>query len=156
MLLIQFRFWLMRQISPRQSSALECCCNWLISHHLEIGDHRCHWGVSWFHLKLYLVHMWILMCLVSTKHITAQVKIISHSNLNSSCMFFCSCVPVCRWTQFASTSTEMFWYTKTVPWTVWYAVPDSKIHGVTMGPTWVLSAPVGPHVGPMNLAIRGI
>ena len=25
-----------------------------------------------------------------------------------------------------------------------------------MGPTWVLSAPDGPHVGPMNLAIRGV
>ena len=25
-----------------------------------------------------------------------------------------------------------------------------------MGPTWVLSAPDGPHVGPMSLAIRGI
>ena len=24
-----------------------------------------------------------------------------------------------------------------------------------MGPTWVMSAPDGPHVGPMNLAIRG-
>ena len=24
-----------------------------------------------------------------------------------------------------------------------------------MGPTWVLSAPVGPHVGPMNLATKG-
>ena len=23
-----------------------------------------------------------------------------------------------------------------------------------MGPTWVLAAPDGPHVGPMNLAIR--
>ena len=32
--------------------------------------------------------------------------------------------------------------------------PDSKIHGANMGPTWVLSAPDGPHVGPMNLAIR--
>ena len=32
--------------------------------------------------------------------------------------------------------------------------PDSKVHGVNMGPTWVLSAPDGPHVGPMNLAIR--
>ena len=31
--------------------------------------------------------------------------------------------------------------------------PDSKIHGANMGPTWVLSAPGGPHVGPMNLAI---
>ena len=32
--------------------------------------------------------------------------------------------------------------------------PDSKIHGANMGPTWVLSAPGGPHVGPMNLAVR--
>ena len=32
--------------------------------------------------------------------------------------------------------------------------PDSKIHGAIMGPTWVLSAPGGPHVGPINLVIR--
>ena len=31
---------------------------------------------------------------------------------------------------------------------------DSKVHGANMGNTWVLSAPDGPHVGPMNLAIR--
>ena len=31
--------------------------------------------------------------------------------------------------------------------------PDSKVHGANMGPTWVLSAPDGPHVGHMNLAI---
>ena len=35
------------------------------------------------------------------------------------------------------------------------AVPDSKVHGANMGPTWVLSAQDGLHVGPMNLAIRG-
>ena len=34
--------------------------------------------------------------------------------------------------------------------------PDSKDHGANMGPTWVLSAPGVPHVGPMDLAIRGI
>ena len=33
-------------------------------------------------------------------------------------------------------------------------IPDGKVHGVNMGPTWVLSVPDGPHVGPMNLAIR--
>ena len=32
--------------------------------------------------------------------------------------------------------------------------PDSKVHVANMGPTWVLSDPDGPHVGPMNLAIR--
>ena len=37
----------------------------------------------------------------------------------------------------------------------WLIVPDSKVHGANMGPTWVLSAPGGPHVGPMKLAIRG-
>ena len=35
-----------------------------------------------------------------------------------------------------------------------YTYRDSKVHGANMGPTWVLSAPDGPHVGPMNLAIR--
>ena len=33
-------------------------------------------------------------------------------------------------------------------------IPESKVHGANMGPTWVLSAPDGPHVGPVNLAIR--
>ena len=32
--------------------------------------------------------------------------------------------------------------------------PDSKVPGANMGPTWVLSAPDGPHVGSMNLALR--
>ena len=32
--------------------------------------------------------------------------------------------------------------------------PDSKVHRADMGPTWVLSDPDGPHVGPMNLTIR--
>ena len=35
-------------------------------------------------------------------------------------------------------------------------LPDSKVHGDNMGPTWVLSAPDGPHVGPQNLAIRAV
>ena len=36
----------------------------------------------------------------------------------------------------------------------WQNNPDSKVHGANMGPTWVLSAPGGPHVGPVNLAIK--
>ena len=31
--------------------------------------------------------------------------------------------------------------------------PDSKVQGANMGPTWVLSARDGPHVGPMTFAI---
>ena len=34
------------------------------------------------------------------------------------------------------------------------AIADSKVQGANMGPTWVLSAPDEPHVGPMKLAIR--
>ena len=40
--------------------------------------------------------------------------------------------------------------------TVGNNAPHSKVHGANMGPTWVLSAPGGPHVGLMNLAICGI
>ena len=36
------------------------------------------------------------------------------------------------------------------------SIPDSKVRGAHIGPTWVLPAPDGPNVGPMNLAIRDI
>ena len=35
-------------------------------------------------------------------------------------------------------------------------IPDNKVHGANMGSTWVLSATDGPHVGPMNPAIRDV
>ena len=37
-----------------------------------------------------------------------------------------------------------------------YNDPDSKVNGTNIGPTSVLSVPGEPHVGPMNLAIRGV
>ena len=37
-----------------------------------------------------------------------------------------------------------------------HSYPDSKVHAANMGPTWVLSAPGGPRVGPINPAIRVI
>ena len=47
------------------------------------------------------------------------------------------------------------YYPDTKPFSNWlWAFPDNKVHGANMWPTWVLSAPNGPHVGPMNLAIR--
>ena len=33
--------------------------------------------------------------------------------------------------------------------------PDSNVHGANMGPTWVLSAPDGPHVGLHELCYQG-
>ena len=35
-------------------------------------------------------------------------------------------------------------------------LPDSKVHEAYMGPTWGQQDPGGPHVGPMNPAIRVI
>ena len=35
-------------------------------------------------------------------------------------------------------------------------IPDNKIHGANVGPTWVLAAPGGPHVGHMILAVRDV
>ena len=37
-----------------------------------------------------------------------------------------------------------------------YDVPDSKVNVTNMGPTWVLLAPGGPHVCPMNFAISSL
>ena len=34
------------------------------------------------------------------------------------------------------------------------SITTQMVHGTNMRPTWVLSAPDGPHVGPVNLAIR--
>ena len=38
----------------------------------------------------------------------------------------------------------------------WCDVPDSKVHGANMGPIWGRQDPGGPHVGPMNLVLRGM
>ena len=34
-------------------------------------------------------------------------------------------------------------------------IPDSKVHGANIGPTSVLAAPDGRHVGPMNFCYQG-
>ena len=34
---------------------------------------------------------------------------------------------------------------------IFFRFPDNKVHGANMGPTWVLSALDGPHVGAMTL-----
>ena len=37
-----------------------------------------------------------------------------------------------------------------------FIFPDNKVHVAHKGPTWVLSAPGGTHVGPINLVIKVI
>ena len=75
---------------------------------------------------------------------------------------------ICRCRIFISRETDFNLFTTLwVPWDQRWPtiqvkssqgimIPDSKVHGVDMGPTWVLSAPDGPHVGPINLAIRDV
>ena len=62
------------------------------------------------------------------------------------------------WAQNQCTTINVFFkinaYFPRVTGCIIHHYPDSKVHGANMGPTWVLSAPDGPHVGPMNLAIR--
>ena len=49
---------------------------------------------------------------------------------------------------------NLFTFHRSIAMLLTGAIPDSKVHGANMGPTWVLLAPGGTHVGPMNLAIR--
>ena len=51
-------------------------------------------------------------------------------------------------------TTTSWWLKLNTKSLAMYASPDNKVHGANMGPTWVLSAPDGPHVGPMNLVLR--
>ena len=53
-------------------------------------------------------------------------------------------------TMHIDTRQHLLW---SISW-LYQIYPDSKVHGANMGPTWVLSAPDGHHVGPMNLTIR--
>ena len=81
-------------------------------------------------------------------HLSDETGVITrkHSNLGKICFHFCDLelwpltltfyMDICQWLLLLTIS------------------PDSKAHGANMEPTWVLSAPDGPHVGPMNLAIR--
>ena len=53
----------------------------------------------------------------------------------------------------ASLSSVLSWYQAALPYIhIWY-IPDSKVHGAKMGPTWGRQDPGGPRVGHMNLAI---
>ena len=71
------------------------------------------------------------------KHISAQVAVLhtAHLVLNKHSRY----------------ETIILWHRK--PYDM-YTHPDSKFHGANMGPSWVLSARDGAHVGPMNLVIR--
>ena len=64
---------------------------------------------------------------------------------------------MCKFEPYQTSYGFLLWVLwRTVTLRYWECtVPDSKVHGANMWPIWVLSAPDEPHVGPMNLAIRG-
>ena len=57
----------------------------------------------------------------------------------------------CNWSSGIDTKHQK---PATTPQVTVNSLPDCKVHGPNRGPTWVLSAPEGPHVGPTNLATR--
>ena len=52
--------------------------------------------------------------------------------------------------------TQIIIYQSIVMQRKYARLPDSKVYGANMEPTWVLSVPDGPHVGAMKLANRVI
>ena len=86
----------------------------------------------------------VQLCSLNNKHMFLIHNHILH-NKNTQCH------ERCYYTRRISINWCFVWHVS-LPFTT---TPDSKVHGANMRPTWVLSAPNGPHCGPMNLAIRG-
>ena len=95
-------------------------------------------------------------------HIPFQISILLNKNWNLLCLLTMQMLQkVCgstwkHWKLFISgmSSTNIIIIDNTHEYNKYSVnVADSKVHGANMGPTWVLSAPDGPNVGPMNLAI---
>ena len=64
-----------------------------------------------------------------------------------------SCYLIC--VNISNCSHTMYW-----TWYQWgrnehHVIPDSKVQGANMGPTWVLKDPDGPHVGPHEPCYHG-
>ena len=81
------------------------------------------------------------------------------TNMDFNMVHMYKCIYIYIYSNSGPVIPYTWWHTYTwkYPHLILYTArhyPYSKIHGANMGPTWVLSAPDGPHVGPMNLAIR--
>ena len=82
-------------------------------------------GISWMHVYIYI-----------------YIRSISPNILVSCFLWMCSYI-----------TSGFCWYLWVKGSTLSGRIPDSKVYGANMGPTWVLSAPGGPHVGHMDVAI---
>ena len=104
--------------------------------------------------KLLPFAIWVLSCIylvqmVNLRHIpySNDTFMIHFMHVNSN-LFHCFCI----YRQYVE-SGVMQYIPRALVYAMFCGYPDSKVHGANMGSTWVLSAPDGPHVGPMNLAI---
>ena len=97
--------------------------------------------LSWIGIPSASVCVRNLMCTLDRKHeniLRTSLRVcIDYSMLNRYTFCWCKCKEG---------------NVHTAAWNI----PDSKVHGTNMGPTWVLLAPGGPHVGPINLASRDL
>ena len=93
-------------------------------------------------ILVYLYHIYLKTCVITLVEIKDRVSLatITHACFSCDWNFYCVRFQTHSTTDIVGISSE---------------IANSNIHGANMGPTWVLSAPDGPHVGPMNLSIWG-
>ena len=87
-----------------------------------------------------------------------HVVLVSRAMISLQNLYACSmCLRCCRMVspdnKESNSSMVVYRRRELLMFPHWY--PDSKVHGANMGPTWVLSAPRGPHVGPIKPCYQG-
>ena len=143
----------------------------------QLGNHFCLFGFPFHKKTIYNFDMHILWCFpflyvhdyifsfliasvyTSLKFCLAKAIQISIGNLRycSHCLpddIYCSVQCMVR----NSISVPLMGNSNPMPCGTQNLIkndPDSKVHGVNMGPIWGRQDPGGPNVGPMNFAIWG-
>ena len=115
---------------------------------------------GWFFYKSWLCGVWLLSMLLIGPTYNKQLNCRWFETPWRSCDFSVLLVEKIKYVSISAEHLKK--YIDFFPFVVNFVnfdhdfqnYPDSKVYGANMGPIWVLSAPDGPHVGPMNLAIR--
>ena len=95
------------------------------------------------------------------RQIGIEVQILFQKNAFESvgCIMTAICINIIMRTAGTNTvvtvtTTDHRYIDYLMRWRLLRVYSDTKVHGANMGPSWVLSAPDGPHFGPINFAIR--
>ena len=121
------------------------------------------WPAKLIHKSCCVLYYWILRCvgaqnvvISDNKYPLTKCNFLNSSNsyevtLSNICKLR-SISPFCCAVLFTVVIQLLFTYTESILRLV--NMPRyNNVHGANIGPTWVVSAPDVPHVGPMNLAI---